>query len=236
MWLYKMSNVMSIQNNLRKIADTIPSNVKLIAVSKTQAVSNILFAYEAGQRIFGENRVQELIEKHPKLPADIEWHMIGHLQTNKVKYIAPFVAMIQSVDSIKLLKEIDKEARNNNRVIDCLLELYIAREESKYGLTIKEAHEILDSEDFKALRNVRICGLMGMASFVDDMSVVRNEFQSLAQIFRQLKSEYFPENDYFSEISMGMSSDYEVAIGEGSTMVRIGTAIFGERDYSNQIK
>jgi PLP dependent protein len=223
---------MSIAENLRNLLKTIPDNVKLVAVSKTQPVENILCAYKTGQRIFGENKVQELIEKQPRLPADIVWHMLGHLQTNKVKYIAPFISIIHSVDSLKLLKEIDKEGAKNNRIIDCLFEFYIAREESKFGLSMEEAFGILNSEDYKRMKNIRICGVMGIASFVDDLRITRIEFKTLLRIFSELKSEFFSDKDYFLEISMGMSSDYLIAIEEGATMVRIGTAVFGERDYS----
>jgi len=222
---------MNIEDKLREISITIPDNVKLVAVSKTQPVADILHAYNAGQRIFGENKVQELSEKQTQLPDDIKWHMLGHLQTNKVKYIAPFVSLIHSVDSLKLLKEIDKEAAKNKRIIDCLLEFYIAREESKFGLSMEEALDILNSDDYKNMNHIRICGVMGMASFVDDEAAVRAEFRLLASIFHQLKSDFFAGKEYFSEISMGMSSDYQIAIEEGSTMLRLGTAIFGERNY-----
>ncbi|HNW89001.1 MAG TPA: YggS family pyridoxal phosphate-dependent enzyme, partial [Bacteroidales bacterium] len=205
--------------------------VKLVAVSKTQPVADILCAYNSGHRIFGENKVQEIVEKQSQLPADIEWHMIGHLQTNKVKYIASFVSLIHSVDSLKLLKEIDKEAAKNNRVIDCLFEFYIASEESKFGLTIEEARDILFSDEYKLMRNIRICGVMGVASFVDDENTIRGEFKRLRQNFNDLKTNFFQDKEYFREISMGMSSDYQIAIEEGSTIVRIGTSIFGERNY-----
>ncbi len=220
---------MSIQENLLKLKNQIPVHVKLIAVSKTKPVQHIIELYDAGHKIFGENRVQELTEKFPQLPADIEWHFIGHLQTNKVKYIAPFVSLIHSVDSLKLLKEIAKEAAKNNRIVNCLLEMYIAGEESKFGLDISEAFTILDSPDIKVMHNIRICGVMGMASFTEDMNLVRKEFRNLKTWFNQLKEKYFYNQSYFKEISMGMSGDYQVAIKEGSTMVRIGTAIFGER-------
>jgi PLP dependent protein len=223
---------MSIEDNLRNLLKTIPDHVKLVAVSKTQPVESILRAYNSGQRIFGENKVQELTEKQPQLPTDIKWHMLGHLQTNKVKYIAPFVSLIHSVDSLKLLMEINKEAAKNNRIIDCLLEFYIAKEESKFGLSTEEALDIMTSDDYKNMNHIRICGVMGIASFVDDLAIVRGEFKALARIFSQLKSEFFPDKNYFSEISMGMSSDFQIAIEEGATMVRIGTAVFGERDYT----
>jgi pyridoxal phosphate enzyme (YggS family) len=219
---------MSIQENLLKLKNQILDNVKLIAVSKTKPIQKIIELYNTGHRIFGENRVHELTEKFPQLPADIEWHFIGHLQTNKVKYIAPFVSLIHSVDSLKLLKEIDKEAVKNNRIVNCLLEMYIASEESKFGLDISEAFTILDSPDIKVMHNIRICGIMGMASFTEDMNLVRKEFRSLKTYFNQLKEKYFYTQSFFKEISMGMSGDYKIAIEEGSTMVRIGTAIFGE--------
>ncbi|MFA5780971.1 MAG: YggS family pyridoxal phosphate-dependent enzyme [Bacteroidales bacterium] len=220
---------MSIQENLLKLKNQIPVNVKLIAVSKTKPVQHIIELYDAGHRIFGENRVQELTEKFPQLPADIEWHFIGHLQTNKVKYIAPFVSLIHSVDSLKLLKEIDKEAAKNNRIVNCLLEMYIAGEESKFGLDISEAFTILDSPDIKVMHNIRICGVMGMATFTENMELVRKEFKDLKSYFELIKEKYFYDKLYFKEMSMGMSGDYPIAIEEGSTMVRIGTAIFGER-------
>ncbi len=222
---------MCISSNIKSLRSYLPDHVKLVVVSKTQAVESILTAYNAGQRIFGENKVQELIEKQPRLPSDIQWHMIGHLQTNKVKYIAPFISMIHSVDSLKLLNEINKEAGKNKRVIGILLEFYIASEESKFGLCMEEAREILTSAEYQNMSNVRICGVMGMASFVDDTSIVRSEFKTLKQYFDSLKIEFFSDKEYFTEISMGMSGDYKIAIEEGSTMVRIGTAIFGERNY-----
>lgn len=222
---------MSIADNLKCIKETIPSNVELVVVSKTQSVEHILEAYHCGQRIFGENKVQELTAKQKELPKDIEWHLLGHLQTNKVKYIATFISLIHSVDSLKLLMEISKEALKNNRTINCLLEFYIASEETKYGLSWEEACDILNSNEFKELKNIRICGVMGMASFVDDELTIRREFKTLVEYFNQLKKEFFPDKSYFKEISMGMTSDYLSAIEEGSTMVRIGTAIFGERNY-----
>jgi PLP dependent protein len=186
-------------------------------------------AYETGQRLFGENKAQELIAKQTLLPIDIEWHFIGHLQTNKVKYIAPFVAMIHSIDSLKLLEEVNTEARKHGRVIDCLLQIYIAREETKFGLSPEEAGALLESPEYNDMKNIRICGVMGMASFIEDMESVRLEFGTLKTSFEQLKQKYFNNKTAFSELSMGMSQDYPVAIEEGSTMVRIGTAIFGER-------
>ncbi|HNW97858.1 MAG TPA: YggS family pyridoxal phosphate-dependent enzyme [Bacteroidales bacterium] len=220
---------MSIKENLLKLNEEIPSNVKLIAVSKTNPVEKILEAYQCGQKVFGENRVQELIEKQPKLPDDIEWHFIGHMQSNKVKYIASYISMIHSVESLKLLQEINKEAQKKNRIINCLLEMYIAKEETKFGLDYEEAVAIIESEEYKKMQNIRICGVMGMATFSEDTELVRNEFKDLKTIYHQLKSKYFCEDKYFREISMGMSGDYTIAIEEGSTIVRIGTAIFGER-------
>jgi pyridoxal phosphate enzyme (YggS family) len=220
---------MSIKENLLAIKDQLPQHVKLIAVSKTHTVENIREAYDAGHRIFGENRVQELTDKQPQLPTDIEWHFIGHLQTNKVKYIAPFVSYIHSIDSIKLLAEVNKEAEKNNRIINCLFEMYIAKEESKFGLDLYDVHTILDSSKFQEMQNIRICGLMGMATFTDDTDIVRKEFENLKSDFLQIKKKYFADQPYFKEISMGMSGDYKLAIEEGSTMVRIGTAIFGTR-------
>lgn len=204
-------------------------NVALVAVSKTQPPERILEMYRQGQRIFGENRAQEMLEKHAALPADIEWHLIGHLQTNKVKLIAPFVRMIHSVDSLRLLQEIDKQALNANRTIDCLLQFHIAQEETKFGLDEAEARELLDSDTFRQMKNIRICGVMGMATFSDDGVQVRSEFRHLKAIFENLKKAFFLKNPDFREISMGMSGDWRIAVEEGSTMVRIGSLIFGER-------
>lgn len=222
---------MNIAENIKNTISELPAKVQLIAVSKTQPIHCIMQAYHAGQRIFGENKVQELVSKKPLLPADIQWHMIGHLQSNKVKYIAPFVAMIHSVDSLKLLREINKEAEKNHRIIPCLLECHIAEEQSKYGLTPDETKQILGSPEFKELKYVTVKGLMGMASFVEDEVQIRKEFRTLKEIFTVIKKAYFINDDNFSEISMGMSSDYKIAIEEGSTMVRIGSNIFGERNY-----
>ncbi len=204
-------------------------NVTLVAVSKTHPPERIMNIYRQGQRIFGENRAQEMLEKHATLPADIGWHLIGHLQTNKVKYIAPFVRMIQSVDSLKLLQEIDKQAAKVNRVIDCLLQFYIAAEDTKFGLDEPEARALLSGETFRNLKNIRVCGVMGMATFTDDEAQIRAEFRHLKSIFDQLKTEFFAEKPEFREISMGMSGDWRIAVEEGSTMVRIGSLIFGER-------
>ena len=215
-----------IKDKLAFIQNQIPGTVTLVAVSKTQTVSAIQEAYDFGQRVFGENKVQELVDKYPLLPKDIKWHVIGHLQTNKVKYIAPFVALIHSVDSLKLLQEINKQALNNERIIDCLLQFHIAQEETKFGLSIEEAQEFLDSIDFALLKNVRIVGIMGMASFTSDSNQVRGEFKTLKSIYDQLKSDYFSDENSFKEISMGMSGDFQLAIEEGSTMVRVGSSIF----------
>jgi pyridoxal phosphate enzyme (YggS family) len=220
---------MKLSENLIQLKEQIPAHVKLIAVSKTKPAGMIRELYEAGQRTFGENRVQEMTAKYPQLPKDIEWHFIGHLQTNKVKDIAPFISFIHSVESLKLMKEINKEAAKNNRIINCLLEMYIATEESKYGLDIDEAFAMLDSPDIEELHNIKICGLMGMATFTEDMEIIRKEFKNLISYFELIKEKYFHDKTYFKEISMGMTSDYAIAIEEGSTMVRIGTAIFGER-------
>ncbi|HOO83209.1 MAG TPA: YggS family pyridoxal phosphate-dependent enzyme [Prolixibacteraceae bacterium] len=222
---------MSISDNINSINKTLPAKVKLIAVSKTKPNEAILEAYNAGVRIFGENKVQELTTKYETLPSDIEWHFIGHLQTNKVKYIAPFVKLIHAVDSFKLLKTIDKEAAKNGRIINCLLQFHIAKEETKFGLSEDEANAILGSDEFKKLQNICICGVMGMATFTENIEQVRNEFQLLKNIFTDLKDRYFADNEYFKEISMGMSDDYLIAVEQGSTMVRIGSTIFGHREY-----
>ncbi len=203
--------------------------VKLVAVSKTKPVEAILNIYNTGHKIFGENKVQELVEKQAQLPKDIEWHLIGHLQTNKVKYIAPFVHLIHSIDSLKLLKEVNKQALKNDRVIDCLLQMYIAEEETKFGFDEKEVIELLTSETYEQMKNVRIVGLMGMATFTEDEKQIHQEFRNLRNIFETLKARFFKDDDYFKEISMGMSGDYKIAIEEGSTIVRIGSLIFGSR-------
>ena len=203
--------------------------VTLVAVSKTQPAERLLELYRLGQRHFAENRVQELLEKQSQLPKDIHWHLIGHLQTNKVKFIAPFVHLIHSVDSLRLLLEINKQAALAGRVIDCLLQFHIAEEETKFGLDLPEARQILQSEAYAQLHHVRLCGVMGMASFSDDTRQVQAEFEALRQIFKQLKQAFFPEAPYFKEISMGMSGDWELAVAAGSTMVRIGSLLFGPR-------
>jgi len=221
----------NIAENLLRIKNSIPQHVKLVAVSKTKPIEDILNAYQNGHYIFGENKVQELTQKAEDLPKDIEWHYIGHLQTNKVKYIAPFVSLIHAVDSLKLLKEINKQGRKNDRVIPCLLQFHIAHEDTKFGLDIDEAKEILLSESFQSMKYVKISGVMGMATFTDNESQIRQEFNSLKQYFLQIKNTFFSDKDCFIEISMGMSGDYQIAIDEGSTMIRVGSAIFGERVY-----
>jgi pyridoxal phosphate enzyme (YggS family) len=221
---------MSIAENILKIKSELPTGVRLVAVSKTKPAGAIQEAYEAGQRSFGENRAQELAAKYPELPSDIEWHFIGHLQTNKVKYIAPFVSLIESVDSRKLLDEIDREAARNHRIISCLLQFHIAEEETKFGLSAREAEQLLDGYLARPERNIRICGVMGMATFTENMEHVRREFRHLQEIFLKLKKGYFENDPAFCEISMGMSDDFQTAIEEGSTMVRIGSRIFGPRN------
>ena len=221
---------MSIPQNIQKIEDEIAPDAKLIAVTKTKPVEMLMEAYNAGFKRYGENKVQEMEMKHEQMPKDIEWHLIGHLQTNKVKYIAPFVAMIHSVDSFKLLQEINKQAAKNNRVIDCLLQLFIAQEETKFGLSEEEAKELLTSDAFKELKNVRIVGLMGMASNTDNEAQIRKEFKSLKKFFDELNSSLCTQNSTLTELSMGMSSDYLIAVEEGSTLVRVGSAIFGARE------
>jgi pyridoxal phosphate enzyme (YggS family) len=202
---------------------------KLIAVSKTKPTVDILEVYHAGQRIFGENKVQELVDKYEFLPKDIEWHLIGHLQTNKVKYIAPFVSMIHSVDSLKLLQEVDKQANRNNRIINYLLQIYIAKEETKFGLSEAETLDLIVSKEFELLSNIRICGLMGMATNTSNADLIDKEFQSLKHFFEKLKKEKFAKHESFCVLSMGMSSDYKIALRNGSTLIRVGSVIFGER-------
>lgn len=221
---------MSIADNLLKYKNELETNnVRLVAVSKNHPVEAVMEAYEAGQRVFGENIVQEMIEKQEKLPKDIAWHLIGHLQTNKVKYIAPFVSLIESVDSLKLLKEINKQALKNNRVIDCLLQIYIADEETKFGLGFDEAIELLRDESYHTLQNIRIVGLMGIASNHATERQTEAEFQELKVLFEGIKLTFFRKEESFREISMGMSGDYKIAVAQGSTMVRIGSNIFGKR-------
>ncbi|MFZ9586367.1 MAG: YggS family pyridoxal phosphate-dependent enzyme [Crocinitomicaceae bacterium] len=228
-WINHLSIAAMIAERIAAIRAAIPAHVQLIAVSKTKPVSDLQEAYDAGQRAFGENKVQELVDKAAVLPKEIEWHLIGHLQTNKVKYIASFVHLIHAVDSIKLLLEINKQAAKNKRVIDVLLQFHIAQEETKFGLSLEEALEMLVNTEIKACQHIRIVGVMGMASFVDDEQQIRSEFQSLKHIFTKLKEVHFSEISSFKEISMGMSGDYELAIEEGSTMIRVGSSIFGGR-------
>ena len=222
---------MGIAENINLLKSEIPEGVNLVAVSKTKPNSAIQEAYEAGHRIFGENKVQELSRKYEELPKDIEWHFIGHLQSNKVKYIAPFVSLIHGVDSWKLLKMINKEGRKSDRVIPCLLQFHIAEEETKFGLDLEEAKALLEMPELKELEHIDLVGVMGMATYTDDESQVRKEFGKLKSIFEQLKDAYFAGKDSFKEISMGMSGDYQLAVDEGSTMVRVGSRIFGEREY-----
>ena len=219
----------NIAENIRRLKQELPAGVTLVAISKTKTREEIMQAYDTGHRVFGENKVQELVSKGEALPRDIEWHMVGHLQSNKVKYIAPFVSLIQSVDSMKLLRVINKEGSKNGRVIPCLLQFHITEEETKFGLDMQEAREMLDSPQFRDMTHVKILGVMGMATFTDRMEQVRKEFRKLAGIFRTLKNDYFRDDNSFREISMGMSGDYPVALEEGATMVRIGSLIFGER-------
>jgi pyridoxal phosphate enzyme (YggS family) len=221
--------VHDIGSNIISLKQQIPSFIRVVAVSKTQPESEIMKVYNTGHRIFGENRVQELLSKKNHLPSDIEWHFIGHLQSNKVKYIVPFISMIESADSFKLLRIINSEAMKSGRMADCLLQFHIASEETKSGFSIEEAREMMKSEDYTQLKNIRICGVMGMATFIDDTGQVRSEFRQLQNYFTELKRKYFPDKPSFKEISMGMSGDYRIAVEEGSTIIRIGSIIFGER-------
>ena len=220
-----------VRGHLNEVLAELPDGVRLVAISKYHPNEYIEAAYAEGQRIFGESHEQELRQKHETLPKDIEWHFIGHLQTNKVKYIAPYVNMIEAVDSLKLLREIDKQAARNNRVIDVLLELHIAEEETKYGLTPDACRQLLADGEWRELKHVRICGLMMMASYVDDENQIRSEFRLARNLFDELKAKYFSDEPSFKERSWGMSHDYPIAVEEGSTMVRVGTAIFGPRVY-----
>lgn len=221
-----------VKENLETVRKTIPSGVLLVAVSKTKPVEDLQEAYDAGQRVFGENHALEMRDKHEVLPKDIDWHFIGHLQTNKIKYIIQYVRLIHSIDTFNLLQAVNKEAVKHDRVVDCLLQFHIAEEETKFGLSMEEAEEILNSDIFKTMKNVRICGVMGMATNTDNMAQVRKEFHHLKEIFGTLKAKYFADCEWFKEISMGMSHDYPIAIEEGSTMVRVGSKIFGERNYN----
>jgi pyridoxal phosphate enzyme (YggS family) len=222
---------MSIAQNLLQIKSQLPENVTLVAVSKTKPVADLMEAYNAGQRIFGENKIQEMTEKWEQMPKDIQWHMIGHVQTNKVKFMAEYVSLIHGVDSLKLLQEINKQALKHNRIIDCLLQMYIADEETKFGLDEKELNELLSSEEFQQLKNIRIVGLMGMATFTDNQNQIQKEFQHLKEIFDNT-SKLETLNLKLETLSMGMSGDYKLAIECGSTMVRIGSSIFGNRNYN----
>ena len=221
-----MLNLDFYKNIKEELAD---GPAQLVAVSKTKPAAAIQALYEQGQRIFGENKVQELVDKAALLPQDIQWHLIGHLQRNKVKYIAPFVSLIHAVDSLRLLKEINKEAKKNNRIIPCLLQFHIAQEDSKFGLDLAEAKALLQSEDYAQMQHIKIVGLMGMASFTDNQEQVLAEFGQLANYFQELKAAFFAQNDDFKELSMGMSGDYQLALQQGSTLVRIGSALFGHR-------
>ena len=222
-----------IKENLEKIRATLPESVTLVAVSKTKPVSDIQEAYDAGHRTFGENYPQEMRDKHEVLPQDIQWHFIGHLQTNKIKYIIPFVTLIHSIDTANLLEAVNKEAKKHERIVDCLLQFHIAQEETKFGLDMDEARQMLDSEVFKTMENVRICGVMGMATFTDDEVEIRKEFKHMKAVFDTLKKDYFADQQQFKEISMGTSEDYLIAVEEGATMVRVGSKIFGARHYNN---
>ncbi len=226
---------LDIAGQIKKIKEELPSGTRLVAVSKYHPDEAIMEAYGAGQRIFGENHVQEMTGKHERLPKDIEWHLIGHLQSNKIKYIAPFVAMIHSIDSFKLLVEVDKQAAKVGRTIDCLLQIHIAQEETKFGFSFDECREMLKAGEWRNLTHVHLSGVMGMATNTDHTEQVACEFQSLRVFFEEIKKEYFADDNLFKEISMGMTHDYPIAIENGSTLVRIGTKIFGERDYSQKL-
>jgi len=220
---------MSISTNLKNIKSQLPEHVTLVAVSKTKPVSNLMEAYNAGQRIFGENKIQEMVEKYEQMPEDVQWHMIGHVQRNKVKYMASFVSLIHGVDNFKLLKEINKQALKHDRIINCLLQIKIASEDSKFGMTTQAAQDIFNSEEFTALKNIKVVGVMGMATFTDNETQLKKEFKSLKTAF----DKFSIQNSELNIISMGMSGDYKLAIECGSTMIRVGSSIFGERNYSN---
>ncbi|MCF6241418.1 MAG: YggS family pyridoxal phosphate-dependent enzyme [Bacteroidales bacterium] len=222
-----------IKANFEKIHNKIPNNVLLVAVSKTKPVELIMQAYNLGYRVFGENKVQELREKYEQMPKDIRWHMIGHLQSNKVKYIAPFVELIHAVDSFKLLKTINKEALKNNRTINFLFQLHVAKEESKFGMSCEEVEAIINTQEYKDLKNINPMGLMAMATNTPDKELVHNEFRQVKKCFEYLKEKYFKNKADFKELSMGMSQDFEIAIEEGSTMIRLGSTLFGAREYKN---
>ena len=226
--------MMSIEENLKQVRSTLHSGVQLVAVSKTKSNEDIMEAYNAGQRIFGENKVQELVQKWESLPKDIEWHFIGHLQSNKVKYISSFIAMVHAVDSLKILKTINEEGKRSGRKIPCLLQFHIASEESKFGFLPDEAGNLFSQKELTELKNVVFCGVMGMATFTEDTGLINREFSTLSKLFQKLKETFFSDNVDFREISMGMSDDYQLAIENGSTMVRIGSTIFGQRYYSEK--
>ena len=219
------------QEVYKQIVETIPTHVQLVAVSKLKPASEVMAAYELGQRHFGENWAQELKEKHEQLPKDIHWHFIGHLQTNKIKYIIPYVHLIHSIDSFHLLQEVDRQAARHGRVVGCLLQFHVATEETKFGFSMEECLQMLQSPEFSTLHNIEICGVMGMASLTDNNDQIHREFRTLHSYFERLKKEYFADSASFKEISMGMTEDYPIAIEEGSTMIRVGSAIFGARDY-----
>lgn len=223
--------MIDIKKNINEIKGELPDNVKLVAVSKFHPVEALMEAYGAGQRIFGENRAQEIQQKHKVMPTDVQWHFIGHLQTNKVRSIIPYTTLIHSIDSLKLLQCVDAEAKRIGRVADVLLQLHVAKETTKFGLTPEECVELVEDGALKALQNVRVCGVMGMATNTDDEQEIRVEFRAIKNTFDVLKTKFFAANGYFREISMGMSEDYKIAIEEGSTMVRVGTSIFGAREY-----
>lgn len=221
----------TIQANLKEVLSELPAGVRLVAVSKFHPNEALEAAYAAGQRIFGESHVQGMTQKYETLPKDIEWHFIGHLQTNKVKYMAPYVSMIHAIDSYKLLAEVDKQAAKVNRIIPCLLQIHVAQEETKFGFTFDECRELLEAGEWKTLKNIHIAGIMGMASNVDDNEQIKSEFCSLNRFFKEIKQAYFADSEDFKEISMGMSHDYPLAVEAGSTLVRVGSKIFGERNY-----
>jgi len=222
---------MSIQSNIQSIRTHIPPHVRLVCVSKFNPNESILEAYESGERIFGESKVQELCGKYETLPQDIVWHFIGHLQTNKIRFIVPFVSLIHGVDSYKLLSEIDKQAAKTGKTVNCLLQIYIAQEETKFGFSAEELLETLEVGEWKNLKNIHICGLMGMATYTDNREQIRAEFRGLKTLFDQVKTQYFSDEPSFCELSMGMSDDYQIAIEEGSTLIRVGSSIFGHRVY-----
>jgi PLP dependent protein len=224
---------MSIEENLQYVRSTLPQGVKLVVVSKTRTNEEVMEAYDAGQRAFGENKVQELLRKQKEMPPDIEWHLIGHLQSNKVKSVVPIASVIQSVDSFRILKAIDRESFFSDKVSQCLLQIHIASEENKFGFSHHEVLDLLRSPDFSSLKNIVVTGVMGMATFTDNSQQIRQEFRTLRNIFDELKHNFFKEDDHFKEISMGMSDDYLIAIEEGSTIIRIGSKIFGPRIYTS---